>query len=280
MVKDHLKEPFQLVLKEYLDVCPRGRHAHTFFELIYIVSGTGVQSINELQMPYREGDLFLVPPNDNHLFTIHTTTQFFFIRFNTAYIQNTRKDDELLQHLEIVLQNSRNEPESILNNEPDRLFVGSLMERIIREHLANQLYSKELIKQLVNTLLVIVARNSAATVATKAPEGDEQKILEVLQYIQSNIYYPDRLRVDAIAKALSISAHYLSRYFKKHTGETLQEYILSYKFTLIGNRLRNSNLRMKEIADEFGFTDKSHMSRAFKKYKGVNPSDFKKNRAL
>jgi len=280
MVKDHLKEPFQLVLKEYLDVCPRGRHAHTFFELIYIVSGTGVQSINELQMPYREGDLFLVPPNDNHLFTIHTTTQFFFIRFNTAYIQNTRKDDELLQHLEIVLQNSRNEPESILNNEPDRLFVGNLMERIIREHLANQLYSKELIKQLVNTLLVIVARNSAATVATKAPEGDEQKILEVLQYIQSNIYYPDRLRVDAIAKALSISAHYLSRYFKKHTGETLQEYILSYKFTLIGNRLRNSNLRMKEIADEFGFTDKSHMSRAFKKYKGVNPSDFKKNRAL
>lgn len=280
MVKDHLKEPFQLVLKEYLDVCPRGRHAHTFFELIYIVSGTGVQSINELQMPYREGDLFLVPPNDNHLFTIHTTTQFFFIRFNTAYIQNTRKDDELLQHLEIVLQNSRNEPESILNNEPDRLFVGSLMERIIREHLANQLYSKELIKQLVNTLLVIVARNSAATVATKANEGDEQKILEVLQYIQSNIYYPDRLRVDAIAKALSISAHYLSRYFKKHTGETLQEYILSYKFTLIGNRLRNSNLRMKEIADEFGFTDKSHMSRAFKKYKGVNPSDFKKNRAL
>lgn len=280
MVKDHLKEPFQLVLKEYLDVCPRGRHAHTFFELIYIVSGTGVQSINELQMPYREGDLFLVPPNDNHLFTIHTTTQFFFIRFNTAYIQNTRKDDELLQHLEIVLQNSRNEPESILNNEPDRLFVGSLMKRIIREHLANQLYSKELIKQLVNTLLVIVARNSAATVATKAPEGDEQKILEVLQYIQSNIYYPDRLRVDAIAKALSISAHYLSRYFKKHTGETLQEYILSYKFTLIGNRLRNSNLRMKEIADEFGFTDKSHMSRAFKKYKGVNPSDFKKNRAL
>jgi len=280
MIKDHLKEPFQLVLKEYLDVCPRGRHAHTFFELIYIVSGTGVQSINELQMPYRQGDLFLVPPNDDHLFTIHTSTQFFFIRFNTAYIQNTRKDDELLRNLEIVLQNSRNEPDSILNNETDRLFTGSLMERIIREHLTNQLYSKELIKQLVNTLLVIVARNSSARVTAKAPEGNEQKILEVLQYIQSNIYYPERLRVDAIAKALGISEHYLSRYFRKHTGETLQEYILSYKFTLIGNRLRNSNLRMKEIADEFGFTDKSHMSRAFKKYKGVNPSDFKKNNAL
>lgn len=277
MVKDHLKEPFQLVLKEYLDVCPRGRHAHTFFELIYIVSGTGVQSINELEMPYRQGDLFLVPPNDNHLFTIHTTTQFFFIRFNTAYIQNTRKDDELLRNLEIVLQNSRNEPESILKNEQDRGFVASLMERIIQEHLADQLYSKALIKQLVNTLLVIVARNSSAPATAKAPEENEQKILEVLQYIQSNIYYPERLRVDAIAKALGISEHYIGRYFKRHTGETLQEYILSYKFTLIENRLRHSNLRMKEIADEFGFTDKSHMSRAFKKYKGMNPRDFKKN---
>ncbi len=41
MIKDHLSEPYELVLKEYMDVCPRGRHTHSFFELIYIVEGKG-----------------------------------------------------------------------------------------------------------------------------------------------------------------------------------------------------------------------------------------------
>jgi AraC-like DNA-binding protein len=35
-------------------------------------------------------------------------------------------------------------------------------------------------------------------------------------------------------------------------------------------------MRITEIADEFGFTDKSHLNRIFKKYRGMNPTDFKK----
>lgn len=35
-------------------------------------------------------------------------------------------------------------------------------------------------------------------------------------------------------------------------------------------------MRITQIADEFGFTDKSHLNRIFKKYKGMNPTDFKR----
>ncbi|WP_295794942.1 AraC family transcriptional regulator [Mucilaginibacter sp.] len=276
MFKDQLREPFELVLKEYLDICPRGRHAHTFFELIYIVSGTGTQVINDLEMPYQKGNLFLVAPNDNHLFKISTTTQFFFIRFNNVFIQASKKDEDLLRQLELILQNSRNEPECILKSEADKHYVNVLMEMIIAEHLGSGLFHKELIRQLVNTLLVVIARNISKDFPEKIAEASEDKTLDILQYIQSNIYYPERLRADAIGTSLHISPHYLGRYFKKQTNETLQEYILSYKMKLIENRLLHSNMRMKEIADEFGFTDKSHMTRAFKKYRGINPSEFKK----
>jgi AraC-like DNA-binding protein len=133
-----------------------------------------------------------------------------------------------------------------------------------------------LIRQLVNTLLVIIARNISKDLPANITEASEDKTLDILQYIQANIYYPEKLRITAIAAALNISEHYLGRYFKKQTNETLQEYVLSYKIKLIENRLLHSNMRMKEIADEFGFTDKSHLTRAFKKYKGINPTDFKK----
>ena len=45
---------------------------------------------------------------------------------------------------------------------------------------------------------------------------------------------------------------------------------------LIENRLLHSNSPITEIAYEFGFTDKSHLNRTFKKYKGISPSEYKK----
>ncbi|MBN9484721.1 MAG: AraC family transcriptional regulator [Bacteroidetes bacterium 43-93] len=273
---DHLREPFELVLKEYLDVCPRGQHTHAFFEMVYIVDGTGSQKINELTFDYEPGNLFLVAPNDSHVFKINKPSQFFFIRFNNVFVQASKKDKDLIQRLELILQNARLDPGCILRTEQDRDAVKNLMHILIQEHLRRDLYHKELILQLVNTLLVIVARNIANAYPKEINEASEDKMLAMLQHIQANIYYPEKLRAETLSTHFSISETYLGRYFKKHTGETLQQYILKYKLKLIETRLLHSNMRINEIADEFGFTDKSHLNRIFKKYRGISPGDFKR----
>lgn len=250
MIKDHLREPFELVLKEYMDVCPRGRHTHSFFELIYIVEGTGQQRINDVVSDYKAGNVFLVAPNDSHVFDIAERSQFFFIRFNPVMVKDTGKDGELVQRLEMILQNARHEPGCILKNDADRDTVKHLMEIIIREHLHHDLYHKELIMQLVNTLLVVIARNISVSYPGAIEEDSEEKAVEILAYIQSNIYFPEKLRVEIIGAHFGISKTYLGRYFKKHTGETLQEYILRYKLKLVENRLLHSSMRVTEIADE------------------------------
>lgn len=275
MVKDHLREPFELVLKEYLDVCPRGAHTHTFFELIYIVDGTGTQCINEAEVGYKPGDLFLLAPNDAHLFKIVQRSQFFFIRFNNVFVQSSPKEKELLQKLEMILTNARHEPGCIIRNEADRGYTVNLMKMLIGEHQSHDLYHKELIEQLVNTLLVIIARNISQTFPKSIDETSEGKTIDILNYIQANVYYPDKLRAEAISDHFGIAESYLGAYFKKHTNESLQQYILSYKLKLIENRLQHTNMRVKEIADEFGFTDKSHLNRIFKKHRGMSPTEFK-----
>jgi AraC-like DNA-binding protein len=35
-------------------------------------------------------------------------------------------------------------------------------------------------------------------------------------------------------------------------------------------------MRINEIVYEFNFTDESHLNRAFRKHKGMNPSEFRK----
>ena len=99
----------------------------------------------------------------------------------------------------------------------------------------------------------------------------------ILQYIQANIYQTGKIRAKEISRHFGISESYLGRYIKKHTNETMQQYILSYKLKLVESRLLHSQMRINEIAEELGFTDESHLSKFFKKNKGCSPSSFRKS---
>lgn len=273
MVKDNLYEPFEILLMEMLDHCPRPQHKHSFFELVFIVSGRGIHHVNNVGLPYHASQLFLLAPEDVHSFNLGEPTRFLFIRFTNIYIKSSGQHERL----EFILQNANNIPSCVLKNIEDRVIVKSIAEAIIREQLNNDLYSKDLIRQYVNTLIVIVARNIALGMPEQINENSEEKALDILQYIQANIYEPDKLRAEIISKEFGIAESYLGKYFKKHTTETMQQYITNYKLKMIENRLLHGNMRISEIADELGFTDKSHLIRIFRKYRGMSPIEYKKS---
>jgi len=275
MRRETLYEPFEIVLKE-LDECLKEGHEHNFFELVYIVSGTGQQCINKNHFDYRSGHLFLITPDDCHSFKIKETTQFLFIRFNNIYIKNSALHQDNVQKLEFILQHANHQPGCVLKNKTDKSLVRPMIEAIIREYVNRDLYNKELIRQLVNTLIIVVARNIAKYLPEQINEQSEEKALGILEYIQSNICEPEKLSAVNLGNVFGISESYLGRYFKKHAQETMQDYIMKYKLKLIENRLLHSDLRIGEISREFGFTDESHLNRTFKKYKGSSPSGFRK----
>lgn len=84
MKRENLHQPFEISFSE-LDESLLKEHEHTFFELVYILSGTGIQWINNNMFPYHDGHLFMITPGDTHSFEIHTTTKFVDIKFNDIY---------------------------------------------------------------------------------------------------------------------------------------------------------------------------------------------------
>ena len=85
MQKENLYQPFEIEYRE-LDEFPKMSRSNNFFELIYIIDGTGVQYINKNRFNYRKGNLFLITPQDTHSFEITAITRFFFLRFNEYYV--------------------------------------------------------------------------------------------------------------------------------------------------------------------------------------------------
>jgi len=276
MLRENLYEPFSVSF-ETLDEYPHRGNRHSFFELVYILSGTGRQCINKHQLAYHPGHMFLITPQDCQLFEIESTTQFFFLRFNDVYIKNKTWQMENIRHLEFILQNANHKPGCILKNQTDKSLVRPVVEAMIREAVNKDLYDQEIIQQLVNTLIVIVARNIAKYLPEKINGNSDEKIVAILNYIQTNIYEPEKVRTEVISRHFSISENYLGRYFKKHCNETMQSYINNYKATLIEHRLKHSDKRINEIVSELGFTDESHLNKFFKNQKGLSPKVFREN---
>ena len=281
MHKESLYQPFEIEYKEFSEG-ESSAHKHNFFELVYIVEGTGEQCINNNQYNYRAGNMFLITPEDCHSFKIATTTIFFFIRFNDAYIKSQKqhnKENEWIQRMEYILHNASHQPGCILCNPGDKILVGALIQSIVGEVENRQLYHQEITAQIVNTIITVIARNIALTMPEKVSDSTTNVVMNIINYIQENIYSPERLRADQISDHFGISEGYLGKYFKKHTGENLQQYMINYKMKLVETRLLHSDMRINEIVSELGFTDESHLNRLFKKHKGLTPTSFRKQSA-
>jgi AraC-like DNA-binding protein len=275
MQKENLYQPFEIVYKT-LDKCPKLDHQHTFFELVFVLDGKGKQCINNNSFSYKSNHMFLLTPGDCHRFDIEETTTFLFLRFTDIYLNESGLSSKYVEQLEYILQNASHQPGCILKNQTDKALVRPIVEAIIRDHVNQDIYNKELIAQLVNTLIVVVTRNIAKYLPAAVTEHTEEKILNILQYIQTNIFQPDKLRAEHISTHFGVSETYLGRYFKKHTEETLQQYITNSRLQLIESRLKHSDLRINEIADTFGFTDESHLNKFFRKNKGISPLAYRK----
>jgi AraC-like DNA-binding protein len=278
-----LYRPFECEFCE-LENFPARARQNNFFELVYVLDGRGRQTVGGNEFFYKPGNLFLLTPQDVYSFEIAEKTQFFIIRFSRSFIRTEKAknydDGDWLHRMQYILENASHRPGCILKNQADKPVVRELIESIIREQTNRQLFYNKIIAQIVNTVITIVARNISLRLPEKIKASAEAPVLKILHYIHQNIYESEKLKAPQMSRELGISLSYLGRYFKKHAGETMQEYITNYKLRLIETRLLHSDLRINEIAYELGFTDESHLSKIFKKHRGANPSEFRKNHRL
>lgn len=279
MKRKNIYSPYMIMI-EKVDECPLREKVFNYFQLVYVVSGSGRQWVNENVTLYETGDLFLLTPDDSHSFDVFETTEFLLVKFNNSYIHDKELGIGNIQRMEYVLSNAKNKTGCVLYNMSDKLLVKTIAESMIRESINKDLYSKDMVQQLMNTLILIVARNIASDLPNKINDATDTKIVEILQYIQTNIYTPEKLRINIISEEFRLTETYVSRYFKKHTENTMQEYITRCRMNLIENRLRYSDMRIGEIAFELGFTDESHLNRFFRKNKNMNPTEYRKGEKI
>ncbi|WP_417887610.1 AraC family transcriptional regulator [Zunongwangia sp.] len=268
---EQLHKPVDIIY-EKVDECPIENRRFNFFQIVYVISGNGNYTLNTKTKAYEKENLFLLTPEDMHTFHVENTTEFLLIRFNYIYLKDYKW--KYIDHLKCALNNAGIVNENILHLSEDKKLVKHIVYSILDGIKKQDIFSHELTSHLINSLLIIITRNLLHYVGQSAEK--DQRHIQIIHYIQEHIYTPENLSARAMAGHFNISTNYLSRYFKANAGIGLQDYISKYKIHLIENRLKFSNMRVKEIPEEFSFTDGSHLNKFFKNCKGISISDYRK----
>ncbi len=81
--------------------------------------------------------------------------------------------------------------------------------------------------------------------------------------------------VNQVAEAAHTTVRTLERKFKQYSGHTVKDISGVMRFEQIRNRLWLSpDTSLAALAQEFGYSDQSHLNREFKKYTGITPAAF------
>ncbi|UNY98283.1 AraC family transcriptional regulator [Zhouia spongiae] len=255
------------------------RHKHHFFELTFVLKGSGQHILNDSIVAYKEGDLFFLTPKDEHEFVVSEPTIFGIIKFTEQlFLEKATFTSSTYwrKNLESVIFHSNIIAQSVIRCENDRRQLFRLYNLIRDELQTPKTYGRNVITELFGALLIVLSRNLKNTVKHSTPEtmSDRDKVEAILTYIRQNALKKDMVKVNTIASTFHLSPNYVGIYIKKHLGISLKQYILETKMKMAESLLKQSNLNINEIADKLGFVDAAHFNRTFKKYTGKRPGDF------
>ena len=274
---------FELSVKEYNSKKSRP-HRHSFFEMIYVLKGSGVHLLNGNRYSYKKGDFFLLTPDDLHSFESITVSTFCIIDFTKNFLSKThRRDDsnsglnDFFRKTEYIFHNHNKIKGDIIFNGKDKLFIQILVDQLIFEKKNEQPMRDSILQNIVFLLLNLVGRNIQQNLAAGLHGRNPRNIVhDIIYYIHEHIYDKELITVEQIALHFNKSKDYISIYFKKHTESSLKEYIIQYKLNLIRTRLIYSDLTISEIAFELNFTDESHLNKTFRKIYGQTANQYRK----
>lgn len=106
-----------------------------------------------------------------------------------------------------------------------------------------------------------------------------RQIRQCKEYIYAHI--KERITIEELAEELGVSAGYLSRMFKKETGDSISSYIRRQKIEMAKNMLRYSDYSLVEIANRLSFSSQSHFIQQFRELTGMTPKKYRdKNHAI
>ena len=248
---------------------PRHLHAHEFFEISFCVTGSSINTINGVPLPFQNGSCVILRPGDVHALTEYDERVYEHVDLYVApevfraLCNCSHKDlySEIVNHVEPIHFSLPNEiftflfnqnlflKEMIANNNPlHQTLYTTMLSVILSEFVKHEIYRQTYKPTWLKELL---------------PKFNN------INFVQKN--------VTQIAYETGFSLPYFSSQFKKHMGISAIEYLIKKRVHLSKELLTNDcELKILDISGMLGFENPSTFSKHFLHEFKITPREYRK----
>ena len=105
-----------------------------------------------------------------------------------------------------------------------------------------------------------------------------EAVYPVDQYVTYAQSEPEEeLNLEDIANFVGMNPSALCRYYKRHTGKKMFEYLSGLRISYAMKLLMNRNINISQVAYDCGYNSLSHFNRQFKEITGYTPTEYIKH---
>lgn len=251
-------------------------HSHHFYELVYVLAGSAMQTLGDTTVQVNKGDYFIIDYGSYHSYADCKNFQIINCLFMPEFIDKTLAGCTSFAQLitnylirfnyTILSKVPTNNVFTDTDGHIQALFETLLTEYTDRKHGFIELIRCSLVEILVRSLRSIVdpdkpQRHSAA--------------LKLTRYIDE--HFGENISLSRLGRELGFSLPYLSRLFHREVGTSFQQYLQKTRIEHSCRLLAETRLTIMQIAQEVGYNDTKHFGKLFRETVHMSPREFRKS---
>jgi AraC-like DNA-binding protein len=259
-------------------------HKHDFLEIAYVLSGEGAHCVGDLTYETIKGDLFIINYDIPHGFfsipgkespvvyncvfrpeflDLNLFSSVNFEDISTSFLVKSLSLDEVCPNSDFKLVGA------------DQLEIEEIFSKMYREYNAQKNGYYDLLRAYLIELLVKIFRYSQKTLDNTISSSNRKLVEEAMSYLRKN--YMSDITLKDLALQSFISINYFSQLFKKVSGINFTDYIQKLRIDEVCRLLRDTDMKILDIALQTGFKDIKFFYSVFKKHMGITPGYFRRN---
>lgn len=235
-------------------------HSHNFFEIEFLIEGSGLQIINEKEYPWVPGTICFFSPTDFHEIIVKSPLRYYNISFDFEFVSK----ETIAQMMDIG----------------ENTFYSTDIEMEHFEKIASMLsdatkfpliFNTEYMVSLLNSFLIRLKQmsNHVSDLNIQLPT-----IKQAVLFMHAN--FNNKISLADIAKSVHLSPAYFSELFREKNGITVSQYLLELRIDYAKKLLDSTNDSITDICFACGFTSLSNFMKNFKKITNTSPLKYRK----
>ncbi|WP_152394160.1 AraC family transcriptional regulator [Paenibacillus guangzhouensis] len=244
-------------------------HKHSFFEVCYVLAGVGTYMDDGVEYQLRSGAHFCSRPGVTHQIRTQEGLYLLYVAFelDESLTQGPMREayEALSEHATVFVQQDEHHPTALLWK--SLMLQDGSTGNLPAAAIGTVAYS------LILSFLTLFGVHTNVEKVNVQRTNSNRLLQQAKLYIRDNL--AGTIGLTDVARYLNVSERHLSRLFSAGIGETFTDFVRHERVRQATRLLLRTELPIKQIAEETGFSSVHYFTRVFMEDKKLPPGRFR-----